>query len=144
MASAAFHAHGSLLKMGDGGSPESFTTVAEITSLSGPALTQETIDVTSHDSSNGWREFIGGLKDAGEVSATLNYLPTNATQNDSAGLIYVLGQGTLKNWQMVFADASSRVVAFAALVTAVSITSAIDAQATAEVTLKISGELTWS
>jgi hypothetical protein len=36
-------------------------------------------------SPNGWREFIGGLVDAGEVTFEANLLPRNETQNQEAG-----------------------------------------------------------
>jgi predicted secreted protein len=53
----------------------SFVAVASITSLSGPGLSRETIDVTAHDSPDAWMEFVGGLKDGGEVSADINRRP---------------------------------------------------------------------
>ena len=52
-----------------------FVAIASITSLSGPGLSRETIDVTAHDSPDAWMEFIGGLKDGGEVSADINRRP---------------------------------------------------------------------
>lgn len=54
---------------------DAFATIASVTSLSGPGLTRETIDVTAHDSEGAWMEFLGGLKDGGEVSADINRRP---------------------------------------------------------------------
>ncbi len=74
-------AFGTLLKRGNGATPtEAFTTIANVTSINGPARTRETIDVTSHDSEDGWMEFLGGLKDGGEISLDLNYDPSETTQ----------------------------------------------------------------
>jgi predicted secreted protein len=53
----------------------SFTAIGRITSISGPGLKRNTIDVTAHDSPDGWMEFLGGLKDGGEVSADVNFTP---------------------------------------------------------------------
>jgi len=75
------NAFGTLFKRGDGGSPEMFTTIANVTSISGPSRSRETIDVTAHDSEDGWMEFIGGLKDGGEVSLEINYDPGEATHD---------------------------------------------------------------
>ncbi|MEV2236703.1 phage tail tube protein [Micromonospora sp. NPDC049891] len=75
-------AFGTQFKRGDGGLPsETFTTIANVTSISGPNRTRETIDVTAHDSEDGWMEFIGGLKDGGEVSLELNYDPSEDTHD---------------------------------------------------------------
>lgn len=66
---------GSIFSRGDGATPtEAFTAIAEVTSITGPNMTAETIDVTNMDS-GGWREFITSLKDAGEVSFGLNFQP---------------------------------------------------------------------
>jgi predicted secreted protein len=69
-------AFGIKLKRSDMATPTaSFVELANVTSVSGPEIERETYDVTAHDSLNGWREFIGGLKDGGEVSLNVNYDP---------------------------------------------------------------------
>jgi len=52
-----------------------FEAIASLTSISGPGLSRETIDVTAHDSPDAWMEFLGGLKDGGEVSCDINRRP---------------------------------------------------------------------
>ena len=56
-----------LVKIGDGGSPETFTTVAGLraTTLS---FNAQTVDVTNADSANQWRELLAG---AGVKAAAL-------------------------------------------------------------------------
>jgi predicted secreted protein len=66
---------GAQLQRGDGGAPEVFTPIANVTNVGGPGLSRNTIDVTSHDSPDAWMEFVGGLKDGGEVSLDVNYDP---------------------------------------------------------------------
>lgn len=73
------NAFGTLFQRGNGGSPETFTTVANVTNISGPNRTRAVIDVTAHDSTDGWMEFLGGLKDGGEVSLEINYDPAEST-----------------------------------------------------------------
>lgn len=58
-----------------------YETIANVTNISGPERTRETIDVTAHDSPDGWMEFIGGLKNGGEVSLDINYDPAEATHD---------------------------------------------------------------
>ena len=53
-----------------------FDPIGNITTVSGPGISRETLDVTAHDSADMWREFVGSLIDGGEVSADLNWDPT--------------------------------------------------------------------
>jgi hypothetical protein len=100
---AATSGFGTTFKRGDGGGPETFTTIAEVVGISGPSLKLETIDVTNMDS-NGWREKIPTLKDAGEVQLDMNYLPANATQNYTQGLLADFNNRTLRNFKVVYSN----------------------------------------
>jgi predicted secreted protein len=71
---------GTLFQRGDNAGAV-FTTIANVTNISGPSRSRETIDVTAHDSPDGWMEFIGGLKDGGEVSLDINYDPAETTHD---------------------------------------------------------------
>lgn len=135
---------GVILKRGDGASPESFTAVGQVFGgPAGPSYTQDQLDVTDSSSPSGFREFIGGLMDAGEVSGELHFDPSNATHNDAAGLIKTLKDGVLKNFQILFPD--TKKVTFAALVTAMELDAGgVDGKLTASFTLKISGLPVWS
>lgn len=62
----AFFANGATFKLGT-------TTVAEVTSISGPNFTADSLDVTTHGATNRYREFIQGLRDGGEISIEGNY-----------------------------------------------------------------------
>ncbi len=61
-------------------------TVAELTSISGPSIAMDTIDVSAHNAGSGaadaYREFVAGLIDGGEVS-----MEGNLTTLASAGYI---------------------------------------------------------
>ncbi len=50
--------------------------VAELTNISGPGISVDTIDVTTHDSANAFREFVAGLVDGGEISMEGNLIDT--------------------------------------------------------------------
>jgi len=137
---SAIAAYGTLLKLGAGETTttETFTTVAEVRDISGPGLSVGTADVSAHDGA-GWREFVATLKDAGEVTFTLNFVPGNATQSYSAGLIKNLVDKTLRNFQLVFPTASPTTWTFAAYVTNFEPSAPVDGELSADVTLKISG-----
>jgi predicted secreted protein len=75
-------AFGTQFKRGNGATPtEAFTTIANVTNISGPERTRDTIEVTSHDSPGQWKEFLGGLKDGGELSLDINYDPAETTHD---------------------------------------------------------------
>lgn len=136
-------AFGTLLKIGDGASPtESFTTIAEVTNIGGPSLSLDPIEITSHSSTGGWREFIGGLLDGGEVSLEINYDPVGATHDASTGLIYDMTNRTVRNFQLVFPDTGNTTWSLSALVTAFEPSEPIDDKLAASVTLKVSGQPT--
>jgi hypothetical protein len=78
MATGAMIGHGSQFMIGDGGAPEVFTAVAEVKTITGPALVRDTPDATHMASPEKWREYIAGLRDAGEVSMTVNCIPGSA------------------------------------------------------------------
>lgn len=140
--SNAWWAYGSELKIGDDGTAETFTKVAEIQDIDGPSMTKDTIEVTSQDSANGWREFIPGMRDGGEVGITANWIPASATQDGSVGVLSKFLDDDLHNWQIVTAgdgSSGSMDIEFAAIVTDFNISLPMEEQAQVEFTLKISG-----
>ena len=141
----AYIGRGTLLQRGDGGGPEAFTTVAEVLNISGPSISRDAVDVTTMDSPDQYREFIGGLLDGGEVTFDVVYDPVDPTIEPVAGLLselaLVSGQAAT-NWQLVFSDPASTTWAFPAIVTGIEPAESIDDKVMLSVTLKISGKVT--
>lgn len=81
---------GVVFKMGDSGSPATFTTIANVTQISAGGVTLNTIDATHLDSPNFYQEFIAGLKSAEEWTFTLQFNPAEATHAGTTGLRAVL------------------------------------------------------
>ncbi len=50
------------------------TAIADIESINWSGITQEMIDVTTLDSTSGFREFIKGFKDSGQIALGLNFV----------------------------------------------------------------------
>lgn len=94
--------YGTLLKRGDGGSPEVFTTIAEVRSITLPTQEREDVDVTHMESPNATREFIAGLADTGEASCRLNFRPDHVSQGAVSGVIDDSENRTLRNYQIMF------------------------------------------
>lgn len=49
------------------------TPIASLTSITGLDLSADDVDVTAHDSADGYREFVQGLRDGGTVSIEGNF-----------------------------------------------------------------------
>lgn len=137
----ALFAAGTLLKIGNGGTPtETFATIAEVTDISGPKMSLDKIETTSHDSVDGWKEYIGGLLSAGDVTFDVNFSPTGATHGYTSGLLRDMVQRTKRSFQIVFPDAGRTTWLFTALVTGFDPKSPVEDALTASITLTITGK----
>lgn len=128
---------GTLLQMGTGASPEIFTSIAEVFDIVGPALKADTVESTHL--ADTWKGFKITLKDGGTVKFTVNFLPTDATQGLSTGVLVAFENGTLKNWRIVWSDANATVWQFAAFVTDFQAKAPLTGMLRADISLKLDG-----
>ena len=137
MSSNAIEAQGTLLKIGSGASPESYSTIAEIKTFTGPGGSATVIDVTDLSSTS--KEKRMGLPDEGQLSFTINYIPNN-TQH--AALRADRASRVLRNFRIQFNDGSpASTWTFSGYVMGFSVSGAIDAVIEANVTIEISGSI---
>ena len=135
---AKYAAFGTLLKRGDGGGPEVFATIGGVRDITGPGLSTETIDVTSHDSANATREFVASLKDGGEVTFDVVFDPDNTTHQN---LRTDWQNRTVRNFQMVLPDAAPATTwSFSGIVTSYSQNAPVAGELSISVTIKVSGQ----
>ena len=140
MSSNALEAQGMLIKIGNGASPEVFSTISEIKTFSGPTGSAAVIDVT--DLSSTAKEKRMGLADEGQLSFTINYIPDN-TQHTLLRTRRASRDET--DFKMVFTDDSpSTTWSFSAFVTGFAVSGAVDNVVEANVTLEITGSITQS
>lgn len=138
MSSSALEAQGTLIKIGDGASPEVFNTIPEVKTFTGPGGAASVIDVT--DLSSLAKEKRMGLADEGQLSFVINYIPDNTYH---AALRAARASREETNFKMVFTDASpSTTWSFAAFVTGFAVSGAVDGVIEANVTLEITGAIT--
>lgn len=140
--SSATSSFATLLKIGNGGTSETFATIAEVKDISGPALKLNTVEVTNHSSTDGWKEHVGTLLEGGEVSFAVNWLPADVTHSNSAGLLKDLAARTKRNFQIVFPSASPTTWSLTALVTGLTPNAPVDGALGASITLLITGKPT--
>lgn len=135
---AGLDGFGTVLERSDMGDPATFTEVANVSSISGPSISRETIDVTAHDSPDAYREFLGGLKDPGEISLELNWDPEDTTHADLAS---DLDDTVARDWRLIL-PGDIAYWEFTAFLTAFETSYPIDDKITGSATLKITSKPT--
>lgn len=135
---AGHDAFGVQLQRGDGDDPEVFTPVARLGDVEGPSTERETHDVTTHDAPDAHREFVGGLKDGGEVSVDVQYDPA-----DHNTLLADYDDTEPRNWRLVWPNNLGEIT-FAAILTGFQPAGPVDGTMTASLTWKVSGKPTFT
>ena len=131
---------GLLLQVANGASPDSFTTLANVSDLSLP-LSCKTVDVTNVG--NLWVAMAPTIHEMGKIAFKIFYIPEDPTMRNSnpggavaAGLMWLFlnsnvvaanVQVGLRDWQMVFPDGNDTLLAWAAFVTSFQITAKVAA-----------------
>ncbi len=77
----------------------SFVTIAQVEDAGDPKIGVDDVETTHYQSTEQWKEHIPGLKDGGEVSFDINYLPA------TTALLYSL-LAVNKTWMVTKADGS--------------------------------------
>lgn len=114
--------------------------VAGLTSIGPPNKTAETLDTTTLDSDGGYRTFIGGFKDGGEVQISGYFEPGDVGQN---ALDAAYESGDVENFEIVFPADLGASWTFQGVVTAYSGGNAeLEELIGFEATIKVSGKPT--
>lgn len=126
-----------LLKIGDGASPESFTTVGGLRSTS-ITINDEPVDVTNKDSSNN-RELLanGGVQ---SISISGSGVFTDAASETT--LRSDFGNSTFTNYQVIIPDFGTYTGAF--MVASLEYAGEYNGEVTYSVTLESSGAITFA
>lgn len=141
MTTSARIGHGTLFYLADVSSPTSYSLLAEVTNVTPPALARDAIDASHEQSPNAWREFIPGMKDGGEVTIELNFIPGgDSTLRAQAAF----GQDGAIAAKIVFPDSPGTTWTFDAIVTGFESEAPIDDKMTATLTLKVTGQPSFS
>lgn len=116
-------------------------TIAQVTSITGPSLSLDTEDVTTHDSTSSFEEHVGTILRSQEITCDIVYDPADDTHDATAGngLLSRLNAKTLTNFSLVFPDTASTTWAMNGYVTGFEPGSPHDGALTAAVTTKVTG-----
>lgn len=137
MTTNAIESQGTVLKLGDGASPEVFTAISELKTITGPSGSAIVIDVTTLENTARAKKM--GVPDSGQMALTANHLPAN-TQH--AALFAAWQARTLLNFQLIFTDAGNTQWDFSAYVIGFASNNAVDGVSEANITLEIDEDIT--
>jgi hypothetical protein len=139
---AAIPSINTLLGLGDGNSPEVFTTIANVSSISGLALGANVVDVTSHSTGRPWRQKITTLLDAGDLSFDLFFVPGD-TGHQELLAIFTEKNGTtngLRTYQITFPEADAPMWQFQAYISKFNMSASVDGVLKAALTFTATDE----
>lgn len=136
--STATSGFGTLLKLGDEASPEVWTTIAEITGLTGPGEKLDLIECTHMESPSNYKEYIPSLVDGGEVSIDLNFLPGNSVQQS---IRTAMTARTKKHFQITWTNTGGTKYAFYGYVTSFQPSAKINDKLSASITIKVTSTI---
>lgn len=133
MASTAVAGVGTIFQRWSGAA---WVAISEINQITGPGMSRDTIDVTSLDSTGGYREFIAGFRNAGTVQLSMNF-----TRSAYELFRTDFESNVVKNYRIVLPDAENTSLEFMGLVTELPMTIPADDKITSDVTIQLSGPI---
>jgi len=141
MSTNALASQGMIISVGDAASPEVYTTISDISDISGPDGSAGEIEVT--DLSSTAKEFKRGLTDNGSISTTMMFIPANV-QHAQLRSDFNSSTEIARNYRIVFTDSPATLWTFSAYVSTLSVSNSLDGITTANVTLRVKGNITES
>lgn len=133
-------AKGTLVQVGDGASEETFATIGQVRSVSGPTTKAEIVDITTHSTSGFWREKLAVLIDPGDMSFPINFDSADSTHAFATGLWNFFINLTQKNYLVTFPH-SAGTLYFKAYVSSHSFSAPVDNVLSADISLAINGAI---
>jgi predicted secreted protein len=113
--------------------------IAEIDSCGTPQWTADDIEVTHTESPDGYKEYVQGLKDGGEVSLGVNWLPGETSQK---ALYTAFEAGTVEEYSIPLNDTPKTTITFDAYVKGISPAIDRSGKVTATITFRVTGKPT--
>lgn len=115
-----------------------YVAIGQVKSISGPDVSVDTIDVTTHDSTSQWEEHVAGVIRSGEITLDLVYDTANAQI-----VSFLSGLRTAQNMRISFNNAASDVMTFSGIPIGFSQSLPHDGSIDATITIKPTGVITF-
>ncbi|WP_417484147.1 phage major tail protein, TP901-1 family [Maricaulis salignorans] len=126
-----------LLKIGDGGDPQAFTAAAGLR-MKTISLNARSVDVTTADSPEGWRELLAG---AGVKTCSVSGAGVFVDAASDGAVRQAFFDQTVRDWQLIIPDFG--VIEGAFLVAALDYSGRHDGEAAWSMTLASAGQLSF-
>lgn len=136
---AKYTGFGTILRREDTPASGTFTAIGQIINITPPQYSRDAIDVTDQDSADGYKESIGGLCDAGNISIELNYDP--AMHNS---LLDDLDTAAAIKYELELPTTPAKTATLFAVLTGFAASTPFDGKATATLEWKVSGKPVWA
>jgi predicted secreted protein len=117
--------------------PGTYTALGELYDVTANEITVETVDVTNHSHTDGYRRFIAALADGGEISGMLAFDPALTVY---AALKTVVDARAPRNWRVTYPGGSNTVVS--GILTTLGRTTPMDDRMECAIAIKVSGNPT--
>ena len=111
--------------------------LAQINSIEGPGMSRDFIDTTALDTAGGYRTFITGFRDAGQVTLNMNF-----TRDSYDKMQTDFESSVAQNYEIILPDDDNTTLEFEGYVTELPLSVTPDDKVTANVTIKVSGQPT--
>ena len=112
------------------------TPIGEINSIEGPTKSRETNEVTRLEDTDGYRQYIGGLREPGTVTLSMNFTRENY---DLLNTDYESDE--VQSYSIALPDDDATTFTFSGLVTELPLSVPIGDKITCDVTIQISGKV---
>ena len=125
--------HGTTFTWDGSGSTKEYAVL----SVGGPKLSADAVEKTNSNSTGLWREFMAGLKDAGEASMEINFDPDKPITVGTEGSLVI-------KFPKKTGNTNGATFTCNAVCTGFEVTDPIDDRMTANVSFKLTGAPTWA
>jgi hypothetical protein len=142
----ALPAINTLLQVGSGTSPETFATIANVSSINGLSMSATVVDVTSMSTGNPWREKVVTLLDAGSAAFDIFWIPSTSSAKNVLTLFGERGAGTAGvpiDFRLVFPDVGATTYSFAGFFDKIGLVEAVADVCKAAVSIVATGPPTF-
>lgn len=119
-----------------------YEDLGQLVEPGGPSMSRDAVDGTHARSTNRYREFIGGMRDGGEVTATLILKPGAVATDDHAKLVADFNNDDPVTYRLLFPNANATSWTLSGLITKLDHAEPIDDKMTLALSIKISGQPT--
>jgi hypothetical protein len=137
--SDAISAQGTQIHRAPAATPTAFALVGNLHNITPPPITRNAIETTTHNDPED--SYVVGILRRGDLAFQIGFVPSGATHNVTAGLMYSLKNAHKDGWKVIYPDGT--VWQFSGYVTNVGASAPVDDELVADVTIRPTGPMIW-